>query len=84
MELSKLTRRELEVALLAAEGLSNKEIASELNISQGTTKIHLHTIYGKLGIKNRLVLIVQARDNSKDSWIRHAVLGMARGRTSLA
>ena len=65
MQLSKLTKREREIALLAIEGLSNKEIAEQLNISEGTAKIHLHNIYSKLGIKNRLALIARANDNSK-------------------
>lgn len=48
-----LTRREIEVALLAATNLSNAEIASELFISETTVKKHLSNIYGKLGISKR-------------------------------
>jgi len=42
--------------LIAAEGLSNKEIARRLNISEGTVKIHLHQIYRHLGISKRTAL----------------------------
>jgi DNA-binding NarL/FixJ family response regulator len=51
-----LTARQQEVMLLVAQGLSNKEIARRLNISEGTVKIHLHTIYHHLGLRNRTAL----------------------------
>jgi DNA-binding NarL/FixJ family response regulator len=54
-----LTPRERAVALLIAGGLSNKEIARELGLSPGTIKIHVHSIFQKLGVNNRLHLIVQ-------------------------
>ena len=51
-----LTRREIEVMLKVAEGLPNKEVGSQLNISEGTVKIHLHSIYNKVGVSNRTSL----------------------------
>ena len=51
-----LTRREIEVMLRVSDGLSNKEVASLLNISEGTVKIHLHSIYHKVGVGNRTSL----------------------------
>ena len=48
--------REREVMRLAAEGLANKAIARELNVTEGTIKLHLHNIYRKLGIKSRFAL----------------------------
>lgn len=51
-----LTRREIEVMLRVAEGLSNKEVGSQLNISEGTVKIHLNHIYDKTGVTNRTSL----------------------------
>jgi DNA-binding NarL/FixJ family response regulator len=54
-----LSPREREVALLVARGLSNKEVACELELCDGTVKIHLHSIFQKLGAKNRYNLIVQ-------------------------
>jgi DNA-binding NarL/FixJ family response regulator len=54
-----LSPREREIALLVASGLSNKEVARQLGLSDGTVKISLHTIYRKLGTKSRYSLIVQ-------------------------
>ena len=51
-----LTEREREIVRLVSEGLSNKAIARQLNISHGTIKVHLHHIYEKLEINNRTVL----------------------------
>jgi DNA-binding CsgD family transcriptional regulator len=48
-----LTRREREVATLAAGGLSNKEIAARLVVSVRTVENQLHSVYGKLGIAGR-------------------------------
>lgn len=48
-----LTRRELEVLQMLAAGLSNKEIASRLNISDHTAKFHVASILGKLGASTR-------------------------------
>lgn len=48
-----LTEREMEVATLAAKGMSNKEIASTLFISETTVKFHLRTVFSKLGIDRR-------------------------------
>jgi len=53
-----LTTREKEVADLVARSLSNKQIADQLNLSEGTVKIHLHNIYRKLAIDNRAALTV--------------------------
>lgn len=50
---SAITRREEEVADLAARGLSNKQIASALHVSIPTVKNHLHSVYKKLGIHTR-------------------------------
>ncbi len=51
-----LTPRERQIARLVAEGMSNKEIARRLDVSQGTVKVHLHNIFQKLEITNRTVL----------------------------
>jgi DNA-binding NarL/FixJ family response regulator len=51
-----LTQREIEVMLRVADGLPNKEVGKQLNISEGTVKIHLHSIYNKVGVKNRTSL----------------------------
>jgi len=51
-----LTPREIEVMLKVADGLSNKEVASQLNLSEGTVKVYLNSIYHKVGIRNRTSL----------------------------
>ena len=51
-----LTPREREIATLASAGLSNGQIARLSSLVEGTVKIHLHNIYGKLGVKNRTAL----------------------------
>ncbi|HET7711078.1 MAG TPA: response regulator transcription factor [Thermoanaerobaculia bacterium] len=58
-----LTRREVEIVQMLTTGLSNREIADKLFISEGTVKSHLHTIYEKLGLKSRLQLAAWAREN---------------------
>ena len=50
---NELTRRERGVLQLVAEGLSNREIARKLFISEVTVKVHLRHIYKKLGVRNR-------------------------------
>ena len=56
-----LTTREIEVMKQVAGGLSNQEIAEKLIVQEGTIKIHIHNIYRKLGIKNRVDLTLYAQ-----------------------
>jgi ATP/maltotriose-dependent transcriptional regulator MalT len=48
-----LTTREHEVLALVADGLSNREVAHELAISEHTVKFHLASVFGKLGVSTR-------------------------------
>jgi len=52
-KISELTSRELEVLIQIGRGLSNKEIATELSISQMTVKTHVSNILGKLNLADR-------------------------------
>jgi DNA-binding NarL/FixJ family response regulator len=60
---SSLTSRESEIVRMVGAGLRNKEIADRLCLSEGTVKIHLHHIYNKLNVANRLELLHYAKDN---------------------
>lgn len=56
-----LTPREREVLQLIASGLSNKQIATQLHITYGTTKRHVNHIYSKLGVSSRAQAVLQAQ-----------------------
>jgi two-component system NarL family response regulator len=56
MKAARLTRREHEVVDLIARGMSNKEIARELNIALHTVKSHVHNTLEKLALRTRLEL----------------------------
>jgi DNA-binding NarL/FixJ family response regulator len=55
-----LSRRELDVVKLAAKGLTNAEIATQLFISVGTVKTHLGSVQTKLGARNRVEIAAWA------------------------
>lgn len=55
-----LTERELEVVTLVGRGMNNKEVAKNLGISEATVRHHLSSIYGKLGVEDRLNLAIYA------------------------
>ena len=58
--LTVFTDRERQIMRLVSGGLSNKEIGRRLNITDGTIKVHLHNIFQKLEISNRIVLAALA------------------------
>jgi DNA-binding NarL/FixJ family response regulator len=64
--LSALTTRELQIARAVAEGRGNREIATQLGITEQTVKNHLTSIFEKVGVTSRLQLalvILQERNN---------------------
>jgi DNA-binding NarL/FixJ family response regulator len=60
---SLLTSREEQVVALVAEGLGNRQIAGELNLSPHTIKKYLFRIFEKLGVSNRVELVLYAVNN---------------------
>lgn len=55
-----LTAREAEIIQFVAEGKSNKEVGALLRITEGTVKVHLNHIFGKLGVNGRTAAIARA------------------------
>ena len=55
-----LTKRELDVLRLAAQGRTNRAIGSELGISHRTVQGHMASIYGKLGVNSRTEAVTEA------------------------
>jgi DNA-binding NarL/FixJ family response regulator len=65
--------REREIALLVGRGLRNKDIAHELRLSNGTVKLHVHSIFLKLGMRRRHALvhmISRSQPTEKAAWPR--------------
>lgn len=60
LDVDSLTARELEVVKMIGEGLKNKNIAERLTISEATVRHHLSSIYGKIGVEDRLNLVIFA------------------------
>ena len=56
-----LSNREAEVLRLVADGMSNRDIARHLFLSEATVKTHLNHIFSKLGVENRTSAIATAR-----------------------
>jgi DNA-binding NarL/FixJ family response regulator len=64
----KLTKRQSELVCELSKGLSNKAIARNLNVTEGTVKMMLHLLYAKTGTANRTALVMQCAlaDSKKD------------------
>ena len=61
-----LSARELEILLLAAQGLSNRQIAGRVHLAEGTVKRHLHNTYNKMEVGSRGEAVRKALH---DEWI---------------
>jgi len=57
-----LTRRERELVELVRQGLRNRDIASELGVTEGTVKVYLHAIFDKFHVENRTELALRAAE----------------------
>ena len=58
--MARLSERERQIAFMVAQGMRNRDIAAELEISENTVKRHLQSIFSKTGSKDRLELAVLA------------------------
>lgn len=63
LKLSKLSKREIDVATMIAAGQNNKQIASQLKITERTVKAHLTSIFKKLHISDRLHLALLVKES---------------------
>jgi len=62
----RMTKREREIIVLIAEGLSNKEIAQRLNLSTYTVKSHIHNILEKMALHSRLEIATYSYENKEN------------------
>jgi DNA-binding NarL/FixJ family response regulator len=58
-----LSARERQVLLLVAEGLANKQIATRLGIAERTVKVHLGSVFRRIGVADRTSAALWARDH---------------------
>ena len=63
--LTALSRREQQVITLVCDGLSDKEIADNLGVTEGAIKIHLQAIYQKLGPRSMFELMITLADRKR-------------------
>jgi DNA-binding NarL/FixJ family response regulator len=61
-----LSRVEADIMRLAVEGLTNREIAARVHLSQNTVKFHIRQILQKTGASNRTEL---AHESAKQGWL---------------
>jgi DNA-binding NarL/FixJ family response regulator len=71
--LSHLTKREMQVLNLVAQGLSNKDIAEELSLKPSTIKIHVGNACRKLGVENRTQAAILCHQHGLHSTIRESL-----------
>jgi DNA-binding NarL/FixJ family response regulator len=70
-----LTSREEQVVALVADGLSNRDVASELGLSEHTVKKYLFRIFEKLGISSRVELVLYALNQGAPQQLQWVVAG---------
>jgi DNA-binding NarL/FixJ family response regulator len=61
-----LSDREQQVITLVCDGLSNKDIAAKLGVTEGTVKAHLHSIFEQLDVQSRIELMIALKGREHD------------------
>jgi DNA-binding NarL/FixJ family response regulator len=79
-----LTKREEELVRLVADGLGNRDIAKSMTLSEHTVKNYMFRIFDKLGISNRVELVLYAFNNSERTLRHEAVVHEDSGLSALA
>jgi len=64
-----LSRREQQLTRMIGEGLTNKEIATQLNLSEQTVKNHVHRMLRKVGAKDRLMIVERWREVRRSDYV---------------
>jgi two-component system nitrate/nitrite response regulator NarP len=64
-----LAPRERQLIRFVRKGLRNREIAEELGVTEGTVKVYLHSVFEKLGVKNRTELAIRADEFLAESYL---------------
>ncbi len=67
-----LSPRQGDVLKLIVRGLSNKEIARSLNVAEGTVKIHVAALFGKLGVHRRAAVAIAGGVLSVPTDVRYS------------
>lgn len=62
-----VTRRQLQVLRMVQAGLTNRQIARQIGMSEGTVRTHLNTIYARLGVQSRTAAVQRAFHRA-DDW----------------
>jgi DNA-binding CsgD family transcriptional regulator len=70
--ISLLTARELQIVKIVALGYSNKQIASQLHISEWTVSTHLRRIFSKLGVDSRAAMVYRCTTLINKPWFASA------------
>jgi len=65
-----LSPRERELIRFVRRGLRNREIASELGVTEGTVKVYLHAVFEKLGVSSRTELAIRADEFLAESFLK--------------
>ena len=76
-----LTVRESQIVQLVQQARTNKEIAAALQLSPGTAKQYLYTLFRKLGVRNRTELAIWAREH-EEVWSREATVPLSHTASS--